>query len=294
MASGQPKVGTREAKGSVSFQVVWLSSPCSCSNASRLCSVQTAPQLLPSPQLTIVPLQARRRPMRHLPRRQMTQSFGQRFLAPVTRYPIRRPHNPPRPCPTFRQTARIQQPPRRRKPRRPNVPPILSQQVKRAQLMRRFPAIDQLNARRDGPVPIADQMLRMLHPLLPGQVNHLGPRAKSPQGRSRSSVADYLQFSTSATGSRPQTIQFQRSVRRQLRHGQRRLPQPLANRTFDAAHPVAGAGVAQSLRGQADGDVTVFLENRWWRISSPSNVIPPAIRRHCPQRNTGIWRRTSP
>ena len=232
--------------------------------------------------------------MPRLPRRQVTQSFGQRFLAPVARHPIRRPHNPPRPCPTLCQTSRVQQPPRRRKPRRPNVPPILPQQVKRAQLMRRIPTIDQLNARRDGPVPIADQMLRMLRPLLPGPVNHLGPRAKSPQGRSRGSVADYLQFSTPATGSRPQAIHFQRSVRRQLRRGQRRLLQPLADRTLDAAHPVPGAGVAQSLRGQADGDVTVFLENRWWRISSPSSVMPPAMRRHCPQRNTGIWRRTSP
>ena len=62
-------------------------------------------------------------------------------------------------------------------------------------------------------------------------------------------------------------------------------PQPLTDRTLDAAHPVSGAGVAQSRRGQTDGDVTVFLENRWWRISWPSSVMPPAIRRHCPQRN---------
>ena len=128
----------------------------------------------------------------------------------------------------------------------------------------------------------------------PGQsLRPSGPGTKSPQRCPRSS-ADCLQFSTSATGSRPQAIQFQRSVRRQLRRRQRRLPQPLANRTLDAAHPVSGAGVAQSLRGQTDGDVTVFLENRWWRISSPSSVMPPAIRRHCPQRNTGICKRTSP
>ena len=232
--------------------------------------------------------------MPSLPCRQMTQSFGQRFLAPVTRRTSRSPHNPPRPFPTLRQTSRVQQPPRRRKTRRPNVPPVLPQQVKRAQLMRRLPAIHQLNPRRDGPVPIADQMLRMLRPLLPGPVNHFGPGTKSPQRRSRSGSADYLQFSTPATGSRPQPIHFQRPVRRQLRRGQRRLLQPLTDRTLDAAHPISGAGVAQSLRGQTDGDVTVFLENRWWRISSPSNAIPPAIRRHCPQRNAGICRRTSP
>ena len=132
-------VTSRQALGSVSFQVVWLSSPCSGSSASRLCSVHTVPQLLPPPQLPIMPLQSRRSPMRHLPRRQMAQPFGQRFLAPVTRRPSRGPHNPPRPFPTLRQTSRIQQPPRRRKSRHPNVTPILPQQVKRAQLMRRFP-----------------------------------------------------------------------------------------------------------------------------------------------------------
>ena len=97
--------------------------------------------------------------------------IGPRFLAPATRRPIRRPHNPPRPYPTLRQTARVQQPPRRRKPRRPNVPPVLPQQVKQGQLMRRFPAIDQLNPRRDGPVPVADQMRRTLRPpaARPGQ-----------------------------------------------------------------------------------------------------------------------------
>ena len=232
--------------------------------------------------------------MRRLPRRQMTQYFGQRFITPVTRRPSRRAHNPPRPFPTFRQTACPQQPPRRRKSRYPNVSPILPQQVERAQLMRRLPAIDQLNPRRDGPIPIADQMLRTLRPLLPSQVNHFGPGSKRPQRHPRSSIADYLQFGSAATGSRPQAVQFQRSSRRQLRHGQRRLPQPFADRTLDATHPVPGAGVTQSLRGQADGDVTVFLENHWWRISSPSNVMPPAIRRHCPQRNTGIWMRTSP
>ena len=159
--------------------------------------------------------------------------------------------------------------------------------------MRHFPAIDQLNPRRDGPVPIADQMLRMMRPQLLGPVNHLGPGTKSPQRRSRSGVADYLQFGTPATGSRPQAIHFQRPVRRQLRRGQRRLPQLLADRTLDAAHPVTGAGVTQSLLGQADGDVTVFLENRWWRIPSPSSVMPPAIWRHWPQRNTSICKRTS-
>ena len=201
--------------------------------------------------------------MPRLPRRQMAQSFGQRFLTPVTRCPSRRPHNPPRPFPTFRHTARIQQPPRRRKSRRPNVPAVLPQQVKRAQLMRRLPAIDQLNPRRDGPIPIADRMLRMLRLLLTGPVNHFGPGTKSAQRRSRSGSADYLQFGTLATGSRPQTVQFQHPVRRQLRRRQRRLPQPLADRTLDATHPVTGAGVTQSLRGQADGGVMVFLENRW-------------------------------
>ena len=115
-----------------------------------------------------------------LPRRQVAQSFGQRFLAPVTRHPIRRPHNPPRPFPTLRQTSRVQQPPRRRKSRHTNVPPVLPQQVKRAQLMRRLPAIDQLNPRRDGPVPIADQMLRdAARPTArPGQ--SLRPRNRKP------------------------------------------------------------------------------------------------------------------
>ena len=271
-----------------------MSSPCSCSNASRLCSVHTVPSFSRHRNSRLC--RSNRDVVRcaALPRRQMAQSFGQRFLTPVTRCPSRCQHNPPRPFPTFRQTARIQQPPRRRKTRCPNVPAVLPQQVKRAQLMCRLPAIHQLNPRRDGPVPIADQMLRMLRPQLPSPVNHLRPGPERPQRRSRSGIADYLQFGTPAAGSRPQTVQFQRSVRRQLRRRQRRLPQPLTDRTLDAAHPVPGVGVAQSLRGQTDGDVTVFLENRWWRISWPSSVMPPAIRRHWPQRNTGICRRTSP
>ena len=69
--------GRTLADGSVSFQVVWLSRPCFCSNASRLCSVHTIPNLS-----------------------------------------------------------------RRCKSRRPNVPQVLPQQVKRAQLMWRLPAIN--------------------------------------------------------------------------------------------------------------------------------------------------------
>ena len=206
----------------------------------------------------------------------MTQSFGQRFLAPVTRRPGRRPHNSPRPFPTFRQTACLQQPPRRRKPRDPNVPPVLPQQVERAQLMRRIPAIDQLNPRRDGPVPIADQMLRMLRPLLPGPVNHFGPGPESPQGRSGSSIADYPQFGSPATGSRPQPVQFQRSVRRQFRHGQTLFPQPPANRTLDAAHPVTGAGIAQSLRSQTEGGITVFWKTAGGALPRPAASCRPS------------------
>ena len=239
-----------------------MSRPCFCSNASRLCSVHTVPSC--SRRRNSRLCRSKRDVVRCAtwPRRQMTQSFGQCFLTPVTRRPSRRPHNPPRPLPTFHQAARIQPPPRRRKSHCPNVPPILPQQVKRAQLMRRFPAINQLNPRCDGPIPIADQMRRMLGPQLPGPVNHFGPRTKSPQRRSRSGSADYLQFSTPPAGSRPQTVQFQGSVQRQLRRRQRRLPQPLANGTLDVAYPVSGASVTQSLRGQADSDVTVFLENR--------------------------------
>ena len=215
--------------------------------------------------------------MRHLPRCQVTQSIGQRFLAPATRRPIRRPHNPPRPLPTFRQTARVQQPPRRRKTRCPNVPPVLPQQVKQGQLMRRFPAINQLNPRCYGLVLISDRMRRMMRAQLPSPVIHLGPRPKSPQCRSRSSGADCLQFRAPPAGSRPQTVRFQRSVRRQLRRRQRRLPQPLADRTLDAARPVSGAGVAQSLRRQADGGVTVF-----WKTAGRAFPRPAAsCRRPC-------------
>ena len=85
--------------------------------------------------------------------------------------------------------------------------------------MRRFPAINQLNPRRDGPIPIADQMFRTLCPQLPRPVNHLRPGTKSPQRRPRSSIADYLQFSTPPAGSRPQPVQFQCSARRQLWRG---------------------------------------------------------------------------
>ena len=124
----------------------------------------------------------------------------------------------------FGHTPRIQ-PPLGRKSRDPNVPPVLPQQVKQGQLMRRLSVIDQLNPRRYGPIPVADQMRQSLRPLLPGPVNHLSPGTKSPQHRPRS-IADYLQFGTPATGLRPQAIQFQRPVRRQLRRGQRRPTQP--------------------------------------------------------------------
>ena len=73
------------------------------------------------------------------------------------------------------------QPSPRRKPHRPNVPPILLQQVKHAQLMPRFPAIHQLNLSRYGPITVSDQMRRMLRPQLPGPVNHFGPRTKAPK-----------------------------------------------------------------------------------------------------------------
>ena len=128
--------------------------------------------------------------MPHLPRRQMTQSFGQRFRTSVTRRPGRRPHNPPRPFPTFRQTSRVQRPPRRRKPHAPNVPPALPQQVKQGQLMRRIPAVHQFNPRRDDPIPIAAKCAGCCAPC---PVNHFRPGPESPQRRSRSGVADYLQ-----------------------------------------------------------------------------------------------------
>ena len=156
------------------------------------------PQLLPPPQLPIVPLQSRRSPMRHLPCRQMTQSFGQRFLTPVT----------------------------------PNAVPAAALRIT-------FNSVRQLRVRVHNP-----------------------SGSSVPYGR-------------------------------QLRCRQRRLPHPLADRTLDAAHPLSGAGVTQSLRRQAERHHG-FLENRWWRISSPSSVMPPAMRRHWPQRNAGICRRTSP
>ena len=155
--------------GSVSFtKVVWLSSPgpwvlwqqlwpagCVPSTPSPASPAAATPDCAaPSATSSDAPPA----------RRQMAQPFGQRFLAPVTRHPIRQAHNPPRPFPTFRQTARVQQPPRRRKPRYPNVPPILPQQVKHALLARRLPAINQLKHRRNVPIPIAGQMLRTLRP----------------------------------------------------------------------------------------------------------------------------------
>ena len=231
--------------------------------------------------------------MPRLPRRQMAQPFGQRLLAPVTRRPSCRLHNPPRPFPTFHQTARIQQQPRRRITRRPNVPPALPQQVKQGQLMRYLPP-------QTSSIPAAMAPSQSLtrcagccapncqaRPITPDQ-EPKAPNAIPPAAR--------ITFNSV----RPLRVRVHKPSSSSVPSGGNRgavkdtFPQPLADRTLDAAHPVPGAGVAQSLRGQTDGDVTVFLENRWWRISSPSSVMPPAIRRHCPQRNTGIWRRTSP
>ena len=177
--------------------------------------------------------------MLDLPSRQMAQSFGQRFLALVTRRPIQRAHNPTRPFPTFRQTACL--PPTAAAPPQ-NPPSQCSADTPAAYEIRTadaaLPAIDQLNPRCYGPVPISDRMRRMMRAQLPSPVIHFGPRPKSPQYRSRSSSADCLQFSTPPAGSRPQTVRFQRSVRRQLRCRQRRLPQPFADRTLDADYPV--------------------------------------------------------
>ena len=218
----------------------------------------------------------------------MAQSFGQRFLAPVTRRPSRRPHNPPRPFPTLRQTSRVQQPPRRRKSRHPNVPPVLPQQVKRAQLMRRLPAIHQLNPRRDGPIAIADQMLPDAAPPAARPSQSLRPRNRKPP-----TLFPQRHREITFSSVRPLRVRVHSPSSSSVPSGGNSgaakgvFSQPLADRTLDAAYPISGAGVAQSWRGQADGDVTVFLENRWWRISWPSSVMPPAIRRHCPQRNTG-------
>ena len=134
--------------------------------------------------------------------------------------------------------------------------------------MRRIPAIDQLNPRRDGLIVIADRMRWTLRALLPSPVNHFDPGTKRPQRRFRS-IADHLQFSTPSAGSRPQPVQIQRSVRRQFRRRQRRLPHPLADR-IDAAYPVPGAGVTQSLRGQTDGGITVFWKTTGGAFPRPA------------------------
>ena len=107
--------------------------------------------------------------------------------------------------------------------------------------MRRLPAIDQLNSPRDGPIPIADQMRRMLRPLLPGLVNHFGPRNQktptlAPQQRGSPSV----RFARCGFASTNRPFPAFRPGRQMRRH-QRCLPQPFANRTLDAAHPVPGA-----------------------------------------------------
>ena len=199
--------------------------------------------------------------MRRLPRRQVAQSFGQRFLTPVTRCPSRQAHNPPCPFPTLRQTARAQQPPRRRKPRCPNVPPILPQQVKSAQLMRRLPAINQLNPRRDGPIAVADQMRRMMRPCCQAR------SITSAQGPKVPNAIPAAAARITFNSARPLRVRVHKPSSSSVpyggnRHRQRRLPQPFADRTLDAAHPVSGAGIAQSLCSQTDGDITVFLENR--------------------------------
>ena len=155
------------------------------------------------------------------------------LLTPVTRPASRGAHNSPRPFPTFRQTIRVQQPPRRRKTRYANVLPVLPQQVKQGQLM--------------------------LRPLLPGPVNYFGPGTESSQRRSHRSRADCLQFSTPPAGSSPQPVHFQRPVRRQLADG-----------TLDAARPVPGAGIAQSLRGQADGGGAAFWKTAGGAFRRPA------------------------
>ena len=67
--------------GPAEFRFRWFS----CSGpalAATPSGCAPRPQLLPPPQLPIAPLQTRRHPMLHQSRRQVTQSFGQRLLAP--------------------------------------------------------------------------------------------------------------------------------------------------------------------------------------------------------------------
>ena len=256
-------------RGSVSFQVVWLIRPCSCSSASRLCSVHTVPIFSRPPQLTIMPLQARRRPMPRLPRRQMAQSFGQRFLTPVTRRPVCRPHNPPCPFLTFRHTHRIQQPPRRRKSRHPNVPPVLPQQVKSAQLMRSLPAIHQLNPAAMAPSPSLTKCCGCCAPCCQARSITSDQEPKAP----RAVPAAALRITFNSV--RPRRVRVHRpsisSARPAATAARPKAPSPSpADRTLDAAHPVAGAGVAQSLRGQADGDVTVFWKTAGGAFPGPA------------------------
>ena len=187
------------------------------------------PQFLPPPQLPIVPPQAGA--SSDAPPQAGTSSdappppspnappLPQCLFAPIGRRPAPLPQYLRRILLRFSQTPGIQQPPRLRKTRRPNVPPVLPQQVEHAQLMRRLPAIDQPNPRCNSPIAITNRMLRLLRPQLPGPVNHFRPRAKSAQRRPPAARSGLPSFGTPPAGSHPQPVRFQHTIR-QLGHRQ--------------------------------------------------------------------------
>ena len=87
-----------------------------------------------------------------------------------------------------------------------------SRWMKVAQLMGNLPALDNLQARRDGPVAIAHHVNRRRGAVLPGLVN-----GRLPTGESSSSYAffipDHLHFHPARRRPRPQTIQLQHPAR---------------------------------------------------------------------------------
>ncbi len=189
------------------------------------------PQSLPPAQLPMVAFQAGSSPSGDLSRSPILPAGGQRLVQPVSGGDLRQLHyltGVPLGC---RPIVSQQQLPGGGQAGLPDVPPIFPQQVKDAQLLQRRPALHPLNAGRDGPVAVADQMSGWRRPGLLGQLQGRRPRPESHQDRP-GFVPDYLQFLSAMPGAHPQTIQFPHRLR-QSGPGQGQPPQPATQGVFD-------------------------------------------------------------
>ena len=161
----------------------------------QYCKVVRRPyrsHLFPTPQPPVVPLQAGGCLEPRLPRVQMTQHLPQGFPTPVRPLSSGQCYYPCRMNLGLRQAGRCQQSPRCWPAVLPDIPPVLPQDMAMAELMRRLPAIDHLDARCDGRIPVAHRMRRLNRSLLPG------PSSQFPNNPKATPFSSRITFNSAA------------------------------------------------------------------------------------------------